>query len=178
MSARPAAIVFLLSVATLGGCQKKPKHTIHVVYGTAADQQSSAVVESAYAEYVEVPGVSRTLTLTLASYEKPCGKFVSPGTGQVLASVIVGSPPDAPPTTGEYVWTGVAEGRYAMPSLRIAGRSYDFPPGGTITLTRVDLSPGGTVAGLLAFTFPGDDKGPPKSLTGSFEARVCSSSQR
>jgi hypothetical protein len=166
--------LLLLCLMLFVSCQKKPKHSMHVVFGTGADDQMTASIESAYAEYVEVPGVGNTLTITLASYDLPCGAFVSPGENRVLASVVIGSPPGAPPGTGDYVWTGRTEGRYAMPSLRIGTKRHGFPPGGTLNLTQVDLAKEGRVAGLLSFTFPGDAKEPPKSLTGSFEARLCS----
>jgi hypothetical protein len=170
---RILSALVLLSALVTASCQKKPKHTMHVVFGTGAHDQMTAPIESAYAEYVEIPGVGNTLTLTLASYDLPCGAFVSPGDGRVLVSVVIGSPPDVKPTTGDYVWTGHTKGRYAMPSLRIGTTRHGFPPGGSVNLTRVDLGGDATVTGVLSFTFAGDAKESPKSLTGSFEARLC-----
>jgi hypothetical protein len=151
---------------------------MHVVFGTGSDDQMTAPIESAYAEYVEIPGVGNTLTLTLASYDLPCGAFVSPGDDRVLASVVIGTPANTKPAPGDYVWTGHTSGRYAMPSLRIGRTRHGFPPGGTVNLTRVDLGGDGTVSGVLSFTFAGDANEPPKSLTGSFEARLCTPAPR
>lgn len=175
---RIVSALVVLSVLTAGGCQKKPKHTMHVVFGTGAEDQMTAPIESAYAEYVEIPGVGNTLTLTLASYDMPCGSFVSPGDERVLASVVIGTAPDTKPGPGDYVWTGHTGGRYAMPSLRIGTKRHGFPPGGSVNLTKADLAGDGTVSGVLSFTFAGDAKESPKSLTGSFEARLCTPTPR
>ena len=80
------------------------------------------------------------------------------------------SEPEAP--------TGVSVAPEAMPHVRRGTRAHLFEPGGALELREVNLTPNGTISGLLAFEFPGDQKRSRTSLSGKFTARVCRSSLR
>jgi len=89
----------------------------------------------------------------------------------------LGETPAAPPPAAEpAVPTGVSVAPEAMPHVRRGTRAHLFEPGGALELREVDLAPNGTISGLLAFEFPGDQKRTRTSLSGKFTARVCRSS--
>lgn len=81
-----------------------------------------------------------------------------------------------PPATQPALPSGVSVAPEAMPHIRRGTRAHLFQPGGALELREVDLAPNGTITGLLAFEFPGDQKRTRTSLSGKFTARVCRSS--
>lgn len=111
-------------------------------------------------------GLSRAVT------EEP--KLDTPP-GAVTGLVDVAAPPAA--STAEAATpSGVSAAPEAMPHVRRGKRAHLFEPGGALELREVDLTPNGTITGLMAFEFPGDQKRTRTSLSGKFTARVCRSS--
>jgi hypothetical protein len=137
------------------------------------------VAETAFAEYVELSGDGRQLTITLASYEASCDRFVPPENGEASVTVSIMAPAGAI-LPGSYAWTGngpsdqsASTRPYAVPTARAGRKSYLFQPGGAVQVTEVSLAHRGTVKGVLLFEFPGDAAHPPTAIRGSFQAAIC-----
>ncbi len=171
MRARHPLVCLLVVIAA--GCQRTPKPALRLDVGPAANEKISFAPESAFAEYIELPGVGHELRITLASYAVSCENWIAPTRDQVLVNVLVTVPPGAPPGPGAYAWSGPSDRARALPSARIGPRGYEFPPGGSVTLSNVELEARGSVTGVLAFEFPGDAERPAKSLSGAFDAKLC-----
>ena len=162
-----------LIVLSAIGCQRTPKPAVRLEVGPSDAERVSFSPESAFAEYIELPGLGHELRVTLASYSVSCEKWAPPARDQVLVNVVVTVPPGAPPAPGAYAWNGSTDRARALPSARIGPRGYEFPPGGNVTLSKVELEAQGIVAGVMTFEFPGDAERPAKSLSGAFEAKLC-----
>lgn len=172
----------VVAVATTSGCHHDSAAAIQLVVGRDSAEQKSLVPESALAQYVELSHQHNELIITLADFDASCERFVPPGPGQASVTVTIVLPPGEKPQPRRYGWDGRAahggtpshpERAYAEPTARIGARGYVFPPGGTVQLTRVELSPHGHVDGLLAFEFPGDAKRAAMSVKGRFHAKIC-----
>jgi hypothetical protein len=89
-------------------------------------------------------------------------RVLLPGTGKL-------TPGSYPILSGEQ-----GEGRArALPTVKLRGRRVELRPGGELELREVDLSPQGSVAGLLKFEFPGDAEHPATRVSGRFSAHFC-----
>jgi hypothetical protein len=135
---------------------------------------------SAFAEYVELPELRRELRVTLASYPLSCDGYVAPGPEDLLFVLTLVGPPretfvpgtiplgTVPPADG-----GALERTTAFAVARQGERGFDFPNGGTVELRSVELSPTGSVGGVLSLEFPGDGSRPASGAHGKFQARMC-----
>jgi hypothetical protein len=137
---------------------------------------------SAFAEYVELPGLGNELRVTLAGYHASCEEFVPPEAGQASVSVVVVTPPGDAPAATTYTWTGHSlhggtparpERAYAVPSARVGKASYVFSPGGSVQIDQLRLVPQGEVSGVMNFEFPGDANTAASSVKGAFRADIC-----
>lgn len=164
-----------LLAAALLGCGPSRDQAVSLVDGATATRFP---VQSAYAEYIELPGMRNELRLTLADYAVSCERWIPPKEGTHALTLVVATPSKDPPKVGSYAWTGVVpEGPlaepYALPKVLIGDRSRLFEPGGMVRLTEVGLDAHGTIRGTLAFEFPGDANRPATRITGNFEAKMC-----
>ena len=135
---------------------------------------------SAFAEYVELPELRRELRITLASYPLSCDRYVAPGPDDLLFVLTLSTPPREAlvPTSIPF---GVAPASDAGANARVGAfavarqgeRGFDFPSGGTVELRSVDLTPTGSVSGVLSLEFPGDGTRPASGAHGKFDARMC-----
>jgi hypothetical protein len=96
--------------------------------------------------------------------------------GAVTGLVEPAAPPAPAPTAESAPPAGVSVAPEAMPHVRRGKHAHLFDPGGALELREVDLAPNGTITGLMAFEFPGDQKRTRTNLSGKFTARVCRSS--
>lgn len=174
------AVVAMAALAR--GCHAPEAAELELVVGAEDSERVRFRPESSFAELLRLPGEHDELRVTLAGYEASCERFVPPGPGRASITVTVAFPAGVEPKPGTYSWTGHEahggtparpERPYALPTARLGPRGYVFPPGGSITLSAVELSPRGRVEGLLAFSFPGDASHPAMSATGRFSARLC-----
>lgn len=182
MRLRPGATPGALAIAAacgaflLSGCARKPASEITVIDG---DRTTRFPVKSAFAEYVELPGERNELRLTLADHPVSCERWTPPKDGETAVTVVVVLPPGIRPTVSTYGWTGLpAPGEalraaYALPKALLGTRSRLFEPGGMLRLSAVQLDAHGTVAGTLAFEFPGQGDRPATRVDGAFEAKMC-----
>jgi hypothetical protein len=174
-------------VATMAvACQRDAPSAIQVRVGDTAEQQRSFPPRSTLGEYLELPQARSELRLSFADYDLSCERFVVPAADQTFVSVMVVTPAGTEPGAGTYPWAGHdAHGGtpshparpFAMPKVQLGSRSYLFPPGGAVELTKVSLALDGHVEGVLRFEFAGDAERQATSLLGSFRARICSSSR-
>jgi hypothetical protein len=168
----PGSLAFLLLV----GCERAPVHQLTVVDGPSTTRFA---IRSAYAEYVDLPGVRSELRLTFASYAVSCERWIAPREGDSAVTVVISLPPDVRPTATTYPWAGMpAKGEplrepLALPKALLGGRSRLFEPGGSVRLSAVQLEPHGSLSGLLAFEFPGDTEHPLTRVEGGFDAKMC-----
>jgi hypothetical protein len=153
--------------------------------GDAAEQQRTFAPRSALGEYLELPQARNELRLSLADYDASCERFIPPAAEQTFVSLVVVTPAGTEPGVGTYPWGGHdahggtpsrPERSFAMPKVQLGSRSYLFPPGGAVELTKVSLALDGHVEGVLLFEFAGDAQRQATSLQGSFQARICKSS--
>jgi hypothetical protein len=162
-----------VAAGLLTGCSRAEKPSVQLVVGANPNETTSFSPEVSFAEYVAIRGSHTELRITVASYAASCERFVAPGPDQALVTVVVTTPADDPPHLASYPWSGPSDRARAAPSARVGSRGYEFPPGGELTLTRVELEPQGSVAGSFNFEFPGNADTTQKGLHGRFEARLC-----
>jgi hypothetical protein len=157
-------------------CEERKAHEITIADGATTTRLTT---QSEFAEYIALPDDHNELRLTLASYPVSCDRWVPPADGQTLITVVIVLPPEASPAPGSYGWTGIPTSEeplrasYALPKAHFGNRARLFEPGGAVRLTRVQLDPHGSVAGTLAFEFPGEADRPATRIDGNFEAHVC-----
>jgi len=170
------SVPLLVCLFLCASCDERKAHEITVAEGATTTRLTT---QSEFAEYVSLPGDHNELRLTLASYPASCDRWVAPSEGETLITVVIVLPPQTTPAPGSYSWSGIPKtdeplrASYALPKAHFGTRARLFEPGGAIRLTRVQLDPHGTVAGTLAFEFPGEADRPATRVDGNFEARVC-----
>lgn len=177
---RKLAVVLALPCAL--ACRKsEPAPSIVLAVGAQPSERIEFSPRSAFAEYIELPGVKNELRITLASYEASCDRFIAPGEGEASVTVVVVTPPGVVPNKGGFAHGGEPASdagltaAYAAPSVRLGNKSHLLPPGGSIELERVDLALHGRVEGRLAFEFAGSAEHAATVARGAFSARVCRS---
>ncbi len=168
--------VALVASSAVLSCDRASTHEITVVDGASI---AHFEVKSAFAEYIEVAGVRDQLTLTLSSYPLSCERWVAPHEGDSALTIVIVSPPGSAPSVGTYPWSGIPAADqplkepYALPKAQFGDRSRLFEPGGSVRLTALRLESHGTIAGTVAFEFPGTAESPATRIDGSFDAKVC-----
>ena len=105
------------------------------------------------------------------------GETAPPAPDSVTLAVRVHLPGGSKLTTGSYAI--LAPGQppdrpSALPTVKLRGRRQELQPGGELELREVDLSPRGSLSGLMKFDFPGDAKHPATRVSGRFTAHFCS----
>jgi hypothetical protein len=164
------------TAALTAGCERPPAHELTVVDGVTTTRFR---IRSAYAEYVDLPGLRSELRLTFASYAVSCERWIPPRDGDSAVTVVIALPADSHPTATSYPWAGMPpQGEplheaHALPKALLGSRSRLFEPGGSIRLSAVQLDPHGSVSGILAFEFPGDSEHPLTRVDGAFDAKMC-----
>ena len=174
-----AGIVF--GMVTLGGCRGDGGGpNLDLVLPEGVGRRVELVPRSAFAEYVELPELRRELRITLASYELGCDRYVPPGPNDLLFVLTIATPEKEPIAAGTVPFggapaadAGVLTRKTAFAVARQGEHGFDFPSGGTVELSNVDLTASGRVNGVLALEFPGDGTRPAAGAHGKFEARMC-----
>jgi len=175
----PRAARYLAAAAFALGCEPSRTHDITIVDG--ADTTRFAT-KSAFAEYVELPGLRNELRITLASYSVSCEHWSPPKDGEFALSLTIVTPAEQRPVPGSYAWTGLPardqllHEAYALPKALLGAHSRLFEPGGALRLGAVSLDLHTSVIGALAFEYPGDGNRPATRIDGGFEAKICRSS--
>jgi hypothetical protein len=177
-----AAAFAVLAALSLCACRAKKATPIVVIAGPAAEDRVEFVPQAAFAEYFELEGLRNELRITLTSYPSSCDEFAAPKAGEVSVVISVVSPAGTALATGTYAWAGhdahggtaaKPERPFAAPTVRIGGRGLALPPGGALELKSFEKARDATIAGYLAFEFPGDAERAATSLSGNFAAKIC-----
>jgi hypothetical protein len=170
--------VLLSVLALLPGCDSARLHDVTIVDGAGTTHLST---KTAFAEYVELPGVRNELRITLANYPVSCERWTAPRDGEIALSITIVTPAETRPAAASYPWSGLPpkEGplkdAYALPKALLGPESRLFEPGGAARLSSVSLDLHGLVVGALAFEYPGDGSRPATRIDGGFEAKICRS---
>lgn len=165
--------------ALLGACEPARVHDVTIVDGATTTRLAA---KSAFAEYVELPGVRNELRVTLANYPVSCEHWATPRSGETALIVTIVTPTEVRPTPTSYAWTGLpsreepVHGAYSLPKALLGEHSRLFEPGGAVRLTSAALELHGSVTGSIAFEYPGDGTRPATRIDGGFEAKICRSS--
>ena len=165
----------------LPGCQRETSSSsVDLVLPEGVGRRVELKPRSAFAEYVELPELRRELRITLASYPLSCDTYVAPGPNDLLFVLTLSTPPreafvptSIPFGAAPAVDAGATARVGAFAVARQGDRGFDFPSGGTVELRSVDLSPTGSVSGVLSLEFPGDGTRPASGAHGKFDARMC-----
>lgn len=163
---------FALGLVALG-CSRPAAPSVELEVGAEAGERLQFSPQASFAEYVELKDARHELRITLAGYAASCEGYVTPPPGRPLVSVVITSPWREPLRAGSYPFVGESGRARSLPTVRIGTRAYDLPPGGSVSLKELDLSPHGTVEGELDYQFPGDATRPATGLRGRFAARLC-----
>lgn len=175
------AILALAFPASLAGdgCRGEPPPEVQLVLPDSSGPRW-LVPRASLVEYARLAG-GNELRITLADHAIPCGRYTVPAPGEIRVMIRIAVPPGVIPSATAYSWLGddpSPEGRIeralAAPKVYVGARSYLFKPGGGARLSEVSLVPGGTVAGVLGFEYPGDGTHPATSIKGAFRAKLCS----
>ena len=178
--ARPARELTLLALLLLGCRAETSGSSVDLLLPDGVGRRVEFVPKTAFAEYLELPGLRRELRVTLASYELSCDHYVAPGPTEVLFVLTLRSPAAEPFQVASYPLEGAeppdagprAKGT-AFAVARQGERGFDFPNGGAVELRSFDPTPSGHVSGMLALEFPGDGSRPAAGAHGKFDARMC-----
>jgi hypothetical protein len=175
-AARAIGRTWLWGLIALGGCREHAAAPIRIVAGPDAADRVTLVPRASLAEYIEVSPSESALLLTLTTEPSNCESNAQPKSDAVSLAIRVALPGPGKLTPGSYPMLGEAqrEGRaYALPTVKLRGRRSELLPGGELELRAVDLSPRGSVSGLLKFEFPGDAEHPATRVSGRFTAHFC-----
>jgi hypothetical protein len=173
---------WLIGLAAFGCRTQNTPSTLDLALPDGSGQRTELAPRSAFAEYVELPDLRKELRITLASYALSCEEYVAPGPEDVALVVTITLPAADPLVPGVFasaaaslVDAGAKVTRAtSFVVARRGARSFVFPPGGSIELREIDVTPTGAVRGLLAYEFPGDGVRPAAGARGKFDARMCS----
>lgn len=171
--------VLLLSCA-LSACKPEGGSPIRIVVGPGQAEQLTLEPGSALAEYIETGPDEATLLLNISADERGCDSAPEPGTSSVGLSVRLLLPGGAKLEPGAYaiqdespqVSQGADRPRASV-TVKLRGRRHELRPGGELELSAVDVSPRGSLSGLLKFESPGDAEHPATRVAGRFLAHFC-----
>ena len=185
MAAAPARAArsarWLIGLAAFACRSENTPSTLDLALPDGSGQHTELSARSAFAEYVELPDLRKELRITLASYALSCEEYVAPGADDLSLVVTITAPAAEPLAPGVFASAtpepadaGAKVTRASsLVVARRGARSFVFPPGGSIELRELDVTPTGFVRGLLAYEFPGDGVRPAAGARGKFDARMC-----
>lgn len=182
MEVRSGAFGWIACLGMVTACDMQPSSRVDVTLGSGPEDRHSFVAEAAFAEYIELPGAGNELTLTLASYKASCERFEPPPPGQAVVTTVAFTSRAVRLGPGTYPWSGhdahggtplSPQRAYAVPTVRVGGKSFLIQPGGALELSRADLGRDGRIRGLLKFESPGDGIYEATSIKGSFDVPLC-----
>jgi len=169
---------WLLLPCALLACRDKAADPIRIVAGPSPSDQLTLVPRASLAEYIEISPSESALLLTLSSVERSCeGETAPPVPDSVTLAVRVHLPGGSKLAAGSYpiLAAGQPPDRpSALPTVKLRGRRQELQPGGELQLREVNLSPRGSLSGLMKFDFPGDATHAATRVSGRFTAHFCS----
>jgi len=174
----------------LFGCTARETGTLTVDAPPLQSGPAQLTIRSAHAELLEGRPSGYELRIVLDSQESPCDAPPSSNAQGTRVLIIARSPqpnltapaefpivaePAPLPVVDPALAPGPRPGATlgARLALRSQGRTQPLDAGGTLTLSELDLRPGGVVRGAIEHESSGDASHPATSLRGSFLARWC-----
>ncbi len=150
--------------------------------GAAQEDTLRFSPEVTFAEYWEFPNQADELRITLASYEASCERYAPPPEGAAAITLSILAPVGQKIEAVEYPALDPEvrgedprkpEKAYVLPYARVQSHGLELPPGGSVRLTELDLSPHGSVSGLISLQGAADESATPMRVAGRFSARLC-----
>lgn len=175
----------LLALCILVGCRDNSAAPIRIDLGPNANDELTLVPRASLAELIEITASESALFLTLTSAERTC-EAVSEADADAAVSVRLKLPGGRKLEPGSYpllteppnaeapaVDKPAVDKPSVQSTVKLHGRRQELRSGGELTLTQVDLSPQGSIDGLLKFEFTGDAEHPATRVSGHFLAHFC-----
>jgi hypothetical protein len=168
---------WILALA-LGACRDHAAPAIAISLGPSPNDEASLVPRSSFAEYIEVSPSETHLLLTLSSSERTCESGPEQSKDSVGLAVRLVLPEGEKLAPGSFplraaAAEGAPAGSYASTTVKLSGQRRELLPGGSIELSTIDLSPRGSVEGMLKLEFPGDAEHARSRVSGRFIAYFC-----
>ena len=175
----------LLALCVLVGCRDNSAAPIRIDLGPTPNDELTLVPRASLAELIEISASDSALFLTLTSAPRTCeavseadadagvsirlklpgGRKLEPGSYPLLTD-----PPNSEvPATDK----PALDKPSVQSTVKLHGRRQELRSGGELTLSQVDLSPQGSIDGLLKFEFTGDAEHPATRVSGHFLAHFC-----
>jgi|GEM_PF-4929550 len=175
----------LLALCVLVGCRDNSAAPIRIDLGPTANDELTLVPRASLAELIEITATESALFLTLTSAERTC-EAVSEADADAGVSIRLKLPGGRKLEPGSYpllteppasevpaVDSPVVDKPSVQSTVKLHGRRQELRSGGELTLSQVDLSPQGSIDGLLKFEFTGDAEHPATRVSGHFLAHFC-----
>lgn len=167
---------WLLALA-LGACRDHAAPAIAISLGPSPNDEATLVPRSSFAEYIEVSPNETHLLLTLSSSERTCESGPEQSKDSVGLAVRLVLPEGEKLAPGSFPLlrpaAGAPAGSYASTTVKLSGQRRELLPGGSIELSAIDLSPRGSVEGMLKLEFPGNAEHARTRVSGRFIAYFC-----
>jgi hypothetical protein len=166
----------LLSAAGAVACREDAAPPIRIVLGPAAQDEVSLVPKAALAELIEISPTESELQLSFSSTARGCNAPVPSSPDSIDLAVRLRLPGGAKLEPGRYPVAEAnpaADKPHALATVRLHGRRSELRPGGDLELQQVDLSPQGSVDGLLKLDYAGDAEHAATRVSGRFSAHFC-----
>jgi hypothetical protein len=171
---RPGAL--FVALCLLSGCRDNAAAPIRIVVGPNPGDDVTLVPKASLAELIEISPSESAVFLTLTSAERTCEALPDPSADAVGVSIRIVLPGGAKLEATSYpiVEGGQnADKPHALSTVKLHGRRQELRPGGDVQLTQLDLSPQGSLEGLLKLEFTGDAEHPATRVAGRFLAHFC-----
>jgi hypothetical protein len=177
LSAQPRRrLRWLLLAGALCACRDDGSAPIRIVAGASPSDEATLLPRASLAEYIEVTPSESAVLLTFSSEPRGCDAPAAPKADAVTLAIRLVLPGGSKLEPGSYpiaLDPASAEKPHAQPTVKLRGRRYELRPGGELKLQQVELSPQGSLSGLLSFESPGDAEHAATRVSGHFLAHFC-----
>lgn len=160
----------------LASCRDHTAAPVHVVLGPAAADDVTFAPQASLAELIEISPTESALLVSLSSVPRACDGTTAPEPNAVVLSLRFILPGGARPEPGKYpiAPSGQPSDKpRVIATVKLHGQRRELLPGGEVELRALDVSPQGSVEGLLALEYPGDAEHPATRVAGRFSAQFC-----
>jgi hypothetical protein len=166
----------LLALCLLSGCRDNAAAPIRIDLGPAPADELTLIPKASLAELIEISPTETALLLTLSSAERTCEALADTDATAAVVAIRLLLPAGLQLKPGSFplVQDGQSTDKpRVLSTVKLQGRRTELRPGGELTLSQVDVSPQGSVEGLLKFEFTGDAERPATRVSGRFLAHFC-----
>jgi hypothetical protein len=158
------------------GCRDNAAAPIRIDLGPAANDELTLTPRASLAELVEISANESALFLTFTSAERTCEALAEADADAASVAIRLLLPAGSKLEPGTFPL--VADGQlpdkpHVLSTVKLHGRRQELQPGGELTLSQVDVSPQGSVEGLLKFEFTGSAERAATRVSGHFLAHFC-----